>query len=95
MKILTERLKIQGGTKSIIVWFCCWSLAVSLAFSTWQLYQAWRAYSALTANNPYYHSNQPAMPVGLIWSPLTVIVLLAMPVVWYHRDRREERFASK
>jgi hypothetical protein len=93
--LLVVAYKMKGRAKSIVVWICCWSLDVSLAFSTWQLYQAWRAYSALTANNLYYHNNQPIMPDGLIWSPLVFIVLLVLPVVWYHRDRRKERFTSK
>ncbi len=86
---------MKSIAKSIVVWVCCWSLSVPVAFSTWQLYQAWRTYSALTVNNPYYHNNQPAMPYGLLWSPLVFIVLLVLPVVWHYRDKRKEHFASK
>lgn len=84
----------KGRAKSIVVWVCMWSIDVALAISIWRLYQAWRDYSALTANNPYYHNNQPRMPDGLIWSPLIFIVILVLPVVWFYRDRRKEGIAT-
>jgi hypothetical protein len=84
----------KGRAKSIVVWVCLWSIDVSLAISTWRLYQAWRDYSALTANNPYYHNNQPKMPEGLVWSLLVFLVILVLPVVWFYRDRHKEDIAA-
>lgn len=88
------RVKSMAVWGSIAVWVCCWGIDVSLALSTWRLYLAWKDYSALTANNPYYVGNQPAMPEGLIWSPLVFIVILVLPVVWFYRDRRKAGVAT-
>ena len=82
---------LKGRAKGLALWLYLWALAGGMALCLWRLCRTRLAASALTASDPL---SQARFPYALWWSlgSLALIaILLVLPVVWYCRDRRQER----